>query len=128
MNITQKPVINKGSLLTAIVISVLGTSTPVIAEGGIDLEEIIVTATPRGVSKMDSSLSVTTVSAERAESFVPRGTVDILRSIPGIRAEATGGDSNGNITVRGVPLGGGGSKFLQLAEDGLPVLQQLLHL
>lgn len=72
---------------------------------------------------MDTSLSVTTVSADRAQNFVPQGTVDILRSIPGIRAESTGGDSNGNITVRGVPLGGGGSKFLQLHEDGLPVLQ-----
>ena len=87
------------------------------------LEEIVVTGTPRGVSKMDTSLSVTTVSADRAQNFVPQGTVDILRSIPGIRAESTGGDSNGNITVRGVPLGGGGSKFLQLHEDGLPVLQ-----
>ncbi|MEJ2417144.1 MAG: TonB-dependent receptor [Exilibacterium sp.] len=99
------------------------TASVVNAEEGIYLEEIIVTATPKGISKMDSSLSITTISAERAESFVPRGTVDILRSIPGIRAEATGGDSNGNITVRGVPLGGGGSKFLQLHEDGLPVLQ-----
>lgn len=93
------------------------------AQEGIDFEEIIVTGTTGGASKFDTSLSVTTVSAERAENFVPVGTVDILRSIPGIRAEATGGDSNGNITVRGVPLGGGGSKFLQIHEDGLPVLQ-----
>ena len=87
------------------------------------LEEVIVTATPRGVSKMDTSLSITTVSADRAENFVPQGAVDVLRSIPGIRAESSGGDSNGNITVRGVPLGGGGSKFLQLHEDGLPILE-----
>lgn len=87
------------------------------------LEEIVVTASPRGVSKFETSLSVTTVSAERAESFVPQGAVDVLRTIPGIRAESSAGDSNGNITVRGVPLGGGGSKFLQLHEDGLPVLE-----
>ncbi len=89
----------------------------------IDLETIIVTGSVKGTTKLKSTLSVTTVSQERAESFVPQGTVDILRSIPGIRAESTGGDSNGNITVRGVPLGGGGSRFLQLHEDGLPVLQ-----
>ena len=87
------------------------------------LEEVIVTGTPRGISKMDTSLSITTVSSDRADTFVPQGAVDVLRTIPGIRAESSGGDSNGNITVRGVPLGGGGSKFLQLHEDGLPVLE-----
>jgi outer membrane receptor protein involved in Fe transport len=89
----------------------------------LDFEKIVVTGSIKGTTKLRSTLSVTTVSNERAESFVPQGTVDILRSIPGIRAESTGGDSNGNITVRGVPLGGGGSRFLQLHEDGLPVLQ-----
>lgn len=89
----------------------------------LDLEVIVTTGSVKGKSKLKSSLSVTTVSNERAESFAPQGTVDILRSIPGIRAESTGGDSNGNITVRGVPLGGGGSRFLQIHEDGLPVLQ-----
>ena len=89
----------------------------------LDLEVVIVTGSVKGTTKLKSSLSVTTISTERAESFAPQGTVDILRSIPGIRAESTGGDSNGNITVRGVPLGGGGSRFLQIHEDGLPVLQ-----
>ena len=98
-------------------------SSQAVSQDMINLEEVIVTGTTQGVSKMDASISITTVSAERAENFVPVGTVDILRSIPGIRAEATGGESNGNITVRGVPLGGGGSKFLQLHEDGLPVMQ-----
>ena len=93
------------------------------SKSGLNLEELVVTGTPRGISKMESSLSVTTVSSERIESFVPRGTMDILKSIPGIRVESTGGDSNGNINVRGVPLGGGGSKFIQLHEDGLPVMQ-----
>lgn len=108
--------------LAVAVLSAIG-ATAVNAQESLMLEEVIVTGTIQGKSKMDTSLSVTTLSAARAEAFVPRGTVDVLRSIPGIRAEATGGDSNGNITVRGVPLGGGGSKFLQLHEDGLPVLQ-----
>ena len=89
----------------------------------INLETIVVTGSVKGTTKLASSLSVTTVSNERAESFVPTGTIDILKSIPGIRVESTGGDSNGNITVRGVPLGGGGSRFVQIHEDGLPVLQ-----
>jgi len=93
------------------------------AQESVGLEEIIVTGTVKGITKMDSSLSITTVSSERAENFVPRNTTDILRSIPGIRSESSGGDSNSNISVRGVPVAAGGAKFLQLQEDGLPVLQ-----
>lgn len=117
------------SVLTLSVISALSISSIVQAQEEkenndlLDLEVIVVTGAVKGTTKLKSSLSVTTISNERAESFAPQGTVDILRSIPGIRAESTGGDSNGNITVRGVPLGGGGSRFLQIHEDGLPVLQ-----
>ena len=114
-------IFSRGKLAVAMTLAISAGSLH--AQDALDFEEIIVTGTTGGTSKFDTSLSVTTVSAERAENFVPVGTVDILRSIPGIRAEATGGDSNGNITVRGVPLGGGGSKFLQIHEDGLPVLQ-----
>ena len=122
----------KKHLLSLSVLTALSFSAAVSAQDeekenknaeSLNLEVITVTGAVKGISKLRSSLSVTTVSKERAESFVPQGTVDILRTIPGIRAESTGGDSNGNITVRGVPLGGGGSRFLQLHEDGLPVLQ-----
>lgn len=117
----SKKLIHRSSLSIAVLAASL--SGVVHAQQVLDLEEVIVTGTVKGKSKFDSSLSISTLTDTRAESFVPRGTVDVLRSLPGIRAEATGGDSNGNITVRGVPLGGGGSKFLQLHEDGLPVLQ-----
>jgi outer membrane receptor protein involved in Fe transport len=43
--------------------------------------------------------------------------------LPGIRSESSGGEGNANITVRGIPLATGGSKYLQLMEDGLPVLE-----
>ncbi|WP_395633552.1 TonB-dependent receptor domain-containing protein, partial [Flavobacterium sp.] len=40
----------------------------------------------------------------------------------GIRSESSGGEGNANISVRGVPISSGGSKYLQIQEDGLPVL------
>lgn len=130
-NTQNKSQFTRNILSTAVAISLLSGGGHVLAQEeedesnaeSINLETIIVTGSVRGTTKLESSNSVTTVSQARAASFVPQGTVDILRSIPGIRAESTGGDSNGNITVRGVPLGGGGSRFLQLHEDGLPVLQ-----
>lgn len=127
----NKSQFRRNILATSVAISLLSVGGHSLAQEeedesnaeSINLEVIIVTGSVRGTTKLESSNSVTTVSQARAASFVPQGTVDILRSIPGIRAESTGGDSNGNITVRGVPLGGGGSRFLQLHEDGLPVLQ-----
>jgi hypothetical protein len=39
-----------------------------------------------------------------------------------IRAESSGGEGNANFNVRGVPVSSGGSRYLQLQEDGLPVM------
>lgn len=127
----NKSKFRRNILATSVAVSLLSASGYALAQEeedksnseSLNLETIIVTGSVKGTTKLESSNSITTVSQARAASFVPQGTVDILRSIPGIRAESTGGDSNGNITVRGVPLGGGGSRFLQLHEDGLPVLQ-----
>ena len=87
------------------------------------LEEVIVTAVPTGVSKMSSSLSITSLTSQQALDTVPRSTQDILLTVPGVHIEASGGSSNANISVRGVPIASGGTKYLQLHEDGLPVLE-----
>lgn len=34
-----------------------------------------------------------------------------------------GGEGNANITIRGIPVASGGAKFLQIHEDGLPLMQ-----
>ncbi|KAA3659458.1 MAG: TonB-dependent receptor [Calditrichaeota bacterium] len=87
------------------------------------LSEVIVTGVVNPVSKIESSFSISTMDMREAEKSAPRTTAEIFRSIPGIRSEASGGDGNTNITVRGVPISAGGSKYLQLQEDGLPVFQ-----
>lgn len=86
-------------------------------------EQIIVTGTPQATTKMKSSVSVSTVDMSDMEVATPRTTAEIFRSIPGIRSESTGGDGNANIAVRGLPVAAGGAKFLQLQEDGLPIVQ-----
>ncbi|UEG54186.1 TonB-dependent receptor [Mucilaginibacter daejeonensis] len=87
------------------------------------LTEVVVTAVNNQASRLNTSLSVSSVKLTDIAKAAPRTTAEIFKSIPGIRAEASGGDGNTNITVRGVPLSSGGSKYLQLQEDGLPVLQ-----
>ncbi len=88
------------------------------------LDEIVVTAVPTSRSKMQSSVSVTDISAESVQNLAPRSEAEVFRLIPGIRAESTAGPGgNSNITVRGLPLASGGSKYVQLQEDGVPVVE-----
>ncbi len=87
------------------------------------LSEVVVTGTTGSKSKLGTSVSVSTLKYDEVTKAAPRTTAEIFRSIPGIKAEASGGDGNTNITVRGIPISAGGSKYLQLQEDGLPVLQ-----
>lgn len=90
---------------------------------GIDFETIVVTGVARGTSVMSSSVSVSSFNADQMEATTPRTTAEAFRAIPGIRSESTGGEGNANIAVRGLPVASGGAKFLQLQEDGLPILQ-----
>lgn len=100
------------------------TDTEEVKKKGLDFERIIVTGTTgKGSTVMASSVSVSSLSADQIEVTTPRSTAEAFRSIPGIRSESSGGEGNANIAVRGLPVAAGGAKFLQLQEDGLPLLQ-----
>lgn len=88
-----------------------------------DLDEIVITATAGGKSKLRTSVSTSSLTPEAIERSAPRSTTEIFRNIPGVRSESTGGEGNANIAVRGLPVAAGGAKFLQLQEDGLPVME-----
>jgi outer membrane receptor protein involved in Fe transport len=86
-------------------------------------EDIVVTGVAQGRNRLDTSVSVSSLDADLTSKIPPRNTAEILRNLPGVRVEASGGEGNANISVRGLPVASGGSKFLQLQEDGLPVLE-----
>ena len=86
-------------------------------------EEIIVTAVAGGQNRLDSSISISSVDAESIADLNPRSAADLIRQLPGIRSEASGGEGNANIAVRGIPVSTGGARYIQLQEDGLPVLE-----
>lgn len=87
------------------------------------LDEVIVTGVVNSKSALESSVALTSLKPKFLQEFGAQTTAEIFKAIPGIRVEASGGEGNANIAVRGVPVASGGSKFLQLHEDGLPVLQ-----
>lgn len=85
--------------------------------------EIVVTAVAQGTTRLSSSITTSSINAETLVQLAPRTSAELLRNLPGIRVEASGGDGNANISVRGLPVASGGSKFLQLQEDGLPIVE-----
>ena len=87
------------------------------------MDEIIVTVSARPAARFDTSISVTVLDAAAIGEAGVHTTAELFRQIPGIHSEATGGEGNANISVRGLPIVSGGAKFLQLQEDGMPVVQ-----
>tara|TARA_R110001592_G_scaffold307_1_gene1720 strand:+ start:1549 stop:4176 length:2628 start_codon:yes stop_codon:yes gene_type:complete len=94
----------------------------VIKENAQSLDAIIITGVVNPKSKLESSVSISTVGIKQIEQASPRSAGELFRSIPGIRAESSGGEGNANFNVRGVPVSSGGSRYLQLQEDGLPIM------
>ncbi len=88
----------------------------------LSLGTIIVTGTAHKVTKMKSSVSVSTLNASQIRTSGATSASDVLRNVPGIQSQSTGGDSNANITVRGLPISAGGMRYVAMEQDGLPIL------
>jgi outer membrane receptor protein involved in Fe transport len=89
----------------------------------LQLDAIVITGTSTAISKMKQSVSISTLSLESIEQSGATSAAEVLRSIPGVRSESSGGESNANVTTRGVPISAGGGRYVQFQEDGLPILQ-----
>jgi iron complex outermembrane recepter protein len=86
------------------------------------LEEVIVTGSPGGseMSKIDASFAITTVSADDIKKFSPKSTADLLKTIPGVWVESSGGVSGANLFVRGFPASGD-AEFVTVQINGAPI-------
>jgi outer membrane receptor protein involved in Fe transport len=90
----------------------------------LQLDAFVVTAVARpDKSQLESSVSVSLLPMDKLDMFTPRNTAELFRSLPGIRVESTSGEGNANITIRGLPLADGGSRYVQFQEDGLPIVE-----
>ena len=87
------------------------------------IDEVVITGNSNPKASIKTSTSISTLKMKDIENAAPRTTAEIFRTIPGIRSESSGGEGNSNITVRGVPVSAGGSRYLLIQEDGLPVMQ-----
>ena len=87
------------------------------------VEAAFSTGVAKGRDRLDSATSTSALRGDDIQKLSARTLADILRNIPGIRTESSTGDGNSSYTIRGLPLASGGSKFMQIEEDGLPVLE-----
>ena len=98
------------------------TSQSAADKNGLNLDTVVITGSPIGKSKMKASVAISTLEADQIMQASPTNAAEILRSIPGVRAESSGGEGNANLTVRGVPISAGGARYVQFQEDGLPLI------
>jgi iron complex outermembrane receptor protein len=87
-----------------------------------EVQQVVVTGTASasGTRKIDTSFSITTATEEQLKQAAPSSTADILKIVPGVYAEATGGQSGANVEVRGFPSGSD-SPFVSVQMNGNPI-------
>ncbi|WP_255408957.1 TonB-dependent receptor domain-containing protein [Caulobacter sp. BP25] len=92
-------------------------------QGAAPKREAFTTGVAKGRDLLDTAISASTLSEAEIQKIGTRSIAEVLSNIPGIRSETGGTDGMTAITIRGLPLSGDGSKFLQIQEDGLPVVE-----
>lgn len=91
-----------------------------LVQDNLQLEQVVVTSSGTQRKKFESSVAISTINAKQIEQRPPLNSMDLLKAIPGLSAESSGGDGPGSVRVRGLP--GGGLTLMGIMEDGLPVL------
>jgi outer membrane receptor protein involved in Fe transport len=86
-------------------------------------KEVFSTGVARGRDILDAAISTSSIKESQIVKLSARGLGEIFHNIPGVRSELTSGETSANVTVRGLPLATSGAKFLQIQEDGLPVVE-----
>ena len=90
-----------------------------------NVQAIVVTGSTSKRTLLNTSVAITLVNRQQLEQKAPRSTADVLETVPGFFVEGTAGPVSNNYSVRGLP--GGGSEFVRLTEDGMPLLYGALN-
>ncbi len=85
--------------------------------------EVFSTGVAKGRDILDAAISTSSIRESQVQKLSARSLTEIFHNIAGVRSEVSNGEVNNNITVRGLPMASTGAKFLQLQEDGLPVVE-----
>ena len=84
------------------------------------ITDIVVVGTPGGGSRrQDAAFAVTTVTRTAIDQLGAPATADVLRLVPGLTVETSGGKNGANIFVRGYPSGGD-AEYVTFQTEGVP--------
>jgi len=83
---------------------------------GLGFDEVVITGTGAKLKKFDASYSISSLSASDIQKIAPLNITDLLGQMPGVFAEATGGEVQNIYRVRGIPNEG---NFYSFQEDGM---------
>ncbi len=89
----------------------------------VDDDATVKTGVAKARDPLDSATSTSVLKDNEVAKLAPASLADLFRNIPGIRVEGGAGEGLNSYTVRGLPLVNGGAKYVQIQEDGLPVLE-----
>lgn len=96
-----------------------------LAEDALSMNEVIVTGTFDPRTKLESSVAITTLNPVSIQQRAPRGTGDLLQSVPGVWVDNSSGEVGSKVVARGLsPVGNDqvGFQYVSLQEEGLPVM------
>lgn len=93
-----------------------------LASDVLSMEEVVVTGTPggAGVTKREASFAITTIDVADIQRASPSSTADLLKLVPGVWSESSGGVAGANIFVRGMPSSGD-APFVTMSVNGAPL-------
>jgi outer membrane receptor protein involved in Fe transport len=113
---------SQGALALATLLAVPAFAQDAAPQEEEPIEIVVVIGTPGGggTDRQEASFAVTTIEGEEIEKIQPQSTADLVKSIPGVWAESSGGIAGANIDVRGLP-GGGDAPFVTFAINGSPL-------
>lgn len=81
----------------------------------LQMDEVLISANFNEKSKLESSVSITTLNPEIVESLSPVSALDALKQVPGIYVNDANGEVGVEIQGRGL-----GTAYFSIQEDGLP--------
>lgn len=96
-----------------------------LTDDALDMETVVITGSFDPRTKLESSVAITTLNTRTIDQRAPRGTGDLLQSVPGIWADNSSGEVGSKVVARGLsPVGNDqvGFQYVSLQEEGLPVM------
>jgi outer membrane receptor protein involved in Fe transport len=84
------------------------------------MQDIVVVGTAGGGGRrQDAAYAVTSIDRATIEQLAPASTADVLKLVPGLTVESSGGKNGANIFVRGYPSGGD-AEYVTFQTEGVP--------